>query len=520
MISQTDISKGRMFDKLNLKNFLLENYPFLTLIIGYLLVALSIGPYNNGDVSWELDAVKGVMKYGLPYTNGFYLMDQPPLGFYIQALLFKGFGVSINNGTFLVTMFGLGGVILVYLIGKAVYNKRTGFFAAFLFAFAPWQIVMSRTMLIDVPCLFFSLLSLYLGVTAVKKGSFKLAVAAGFVFAAAFNTKLYAAFMLIPLAIYFLYYGPKKPKQMILWVVAFSIPVLVFSYLWYQAITGLGLLSIFGHTDFNIDNPSGFVPTYFFATNFLVSYGLGWFFVDAAILSILVYLVQRRLPRNFLVFDIISVTVIICALSVNTFLGAALNLKAPFLDAFKYDFQTLPFFSLLAASLISKSLVMFNSDKTKLKISKIVLYAVAVAGVFLVIASIFYNMRFVNLFSSANYLIFRVEPTVNVGYSLFNSSPTSGNALYIQLFGFAIAISGLLWISRQKISSTIKLIHNKRKNYQISLFSKQTNFPISTILLGSKKVLSTGGNIQKSDVAWKTTLKQKLSKIFLLKSRI
>lgn len=447
-----------MFDKVNLKNFLRENYPFLTLIIGYLFVALSIGPYYNGDVSWELDAVKGVMKYGLPYTNGFYLMDQPPLGFYIQGLLFKGLGISINNGTFLVTLFGLGSVILVYLIGKAVYNKTTGFFAALLFAFAPWQIVMSRTMLIDVPCLFFSLLSLYLGVTAVKKGSFKLAVAAGFVFAAAFNTKLYAAFMLIPLAVYFLYYRPKKPKQMILWVVAFSIPVLVFSYLWYQSITGLGLLSIFGHTDFNIDNPSGFVPTYFFATNFLVSYGVGWFFVDAAILSILVYLVQKRLPKNFLLFDIICVAVITCALSVNTFLGATLDLKAPFLDAFKYDFQTLPFFSLLASSLISKSFVMFNSAKTKLKISKIILYVIAAAGVFLVVASIFYNIRFVNLFSEANYLLFRVEPGVDVGYSLFNSASSNGNLVQtsIQFIGFAIAFSGLLWVSRHRIISTIK----------------------------------------------------------------
>jgi 4-amino-4-deoxy-L-arabinose transferase-like glycosyltransferase len=460
-ITHTDISKVCMVDKVNLKNFLRENYPILTLIVGYLFVALSIGPYYNGDVSWELDAVKGVMKYGLPYTNGFYLMDQPPLGFYIQALLFKGFGVSINNGTFLVTLFGLGSVILVYLIGKAVYNKTTGFFAALLFAFTPWQIVMSRTMLIDTPCLFFSLLSLFVGVTAVKKGSLKLVIAAGFIFAAAFNTKLYAAYMLIPLLGYFLYYSPKKLKRMALWVVAFSIPVLVFSYLWYQSITGLGLLSIFGHTDFNVDNPGGFVPTYFFATNFLVSYGLGWFFVDAGVLSLLVYLIQRRLSRNFLVFDVICVAVIVCALSVNTVLGASLDLKAPFLDAFKYDFQTLPFFSLLAASLVSKSLLMFNSAKTKLKISKIMLYAVAVAGVFLVLASIFYNMRFVNLFSSANYLIFRVEPTVNVGYSLFNSAPTSGNTAYIQLFGFAVALSGLFWMVRQKIKSTLEFIFKK-----------------------------------------------------------
>jgi 4-amino-4-deoxy-L-arabinose transferase-like glycosyltransferase len=459
-ITPTYTSKGHTFDNAALKKFFRENYPILSIVVGYLLVAFSLGPYSNGDTVWETEAVKGVINYGLPYANGFYLMDQPPLGFYIQAGFAKVFGLSMNNGTFLVTMFGLGAVILVYLIGKEVYSKTTGFFAALLFAFAPWLLIMSRIMLIDVPCLFFSLLSLFLGITAIKKGSFKLIVVTGFIFAAAFNTKLYAAFMLIPLAGYFLYSGPKKLKHKLSWIVAFIVPVFVFTYLWYQTITGLGLLSIFGHTDFNVDNPSGFVPTYFFATNFLVSYGLGWFFVDAVFLSLLAYLVQRRLPRNFLVFDIICVVVIMCALSVNTFLGAALDLKAPFLDAFKYEFQTLPFFSLLAASLISKSLVMFNSAKTKLKISKIVLYAVAMAGVFLVLASIFYNMRFVNLFSNADYLIFRVEPNVNVGYSLFNSAPTSGNPLQtsLQFVGFAIALSGLFWTSRHKVSSIFKVL--------------------------------------------------------------
>jgi 4-amino-4-deoxy-L-arabinose transferase-like glycosyltransferase len=458
-INPTYISKRRILDKKYFKQFFIENYPILTVILGYLLVALSIGPYYNGDTAWETEAIKGVMKYGLPYANGFYLMDQPPLGFYIQAVLAKAFGLSVNNGTFLVTLFGLGSVILVYSIGNAVYNKTTGFFAALLFAFSPWQLIMSRSMLIDVTCLFFSFLSLFVGIVAIKRTSFKLILVSGFLFAAAFNTKLFAAFMLIPLLGYFLYCGPKKLKRMILWVAAFSIPVFVFSYLWYQTITGLGLFSIFGHTDFNVDIPTGFVPTYFFAANFLISYGLGWFFIDAVILSLLFHLIQRHLSRNFLVFDIICIAAIMCAFSINTILGASLNLKAPYLNAFKYNFQTLPFFCLLAASLISKSLGLFNLAKTKLKIKKIVFYTVATAGVILVAASIFYNMRFVNLFSNANYLIFRVEPGVDMGYSLMNSAPTSGSLVQvgIQFIGFGIALSGLFWISRYKISSILNV---------------------------------------------------------------
>ena len=450
------------FDRANLVGLLSEHYPFLSVLIGFLLVSFSVGPYQNGDTSWEHDAMSGVLKYGLPYANGT-LMDQPPLGFYIQAVFAKAFGLSINNGTFLVTLFGLGCITLVYGIGKFAYNKTTGFIASALLAFSPWHLVLSRSFLIDVPCLFFSLLSLFVGLIAVRRGSFRLFVVSGIVFAAAFNTKLYAVFILIPLLAFFFYNNPKNLKHMLTWLAAFSFPALLSSYLWYQTITGRGIISIFSHTDFITPYPGTITPTYFFVYNFLVNYGLGWFFIDAIIVSLLVVLVQRKLFRKFLVFDLICLAAVSCVVSVNTFLGAVLDLKAPFLNAFKYDYQALPFFCLLAASMTSKSIILFNSAKKKLKLNKLLQYSFALAGFFLVPASLFYNMRFVNLFSNADYLIFRVQPGVNVGYSIFNSAPTSGNILHtsIQFAGFALALSGLFWISRHKIGLFRKLFHSK-----------------------------------------------------------
>jgi hypothetical protein len=449
------------FDRANLGRLLSEHYPLLSVLTGFLLVSLSVGPYQNGDTVWEHDAMSGVLKYGLPYANG-NLMDQPPLGFYIQAIFSKVFGLSINNGTFLVTLFGLGCIVLVYGIGKFAYNKTTGFIAATLLAFSPWHLVLSRSFLIDVPCLFFSLLSLFVGLIAVRRGSFRLFVVSGIVFAAAFNTKLYAVFILIPLFAFFFYNNPKNLKRIVTWLAAFSFPAFLSSYLWYQTITGLGILSILFHTDFITPFPGTIVPTYFFVYNFLVNYGLGWFFIDAIIVSLLVVLVYRKMFRKFLVFDLICLAAVVCVVSVNTFLGATLDLKAPFLNAFKYDYQALPFFCLIAASLTSKSIILFNSAKTKLKARKILYYSIALSGFILVPASILYNMHFVNLFSSANYLIFRVQTGVNVGYSIFNSAPTSGNILHtsIQFAGFALALSGLLWISRHKIGLFRKLFHS------------------------------------------------------------
>jgi len=268
-----------------------ENYHIISIIVGYMLVALSIGPYHNGDTAWEYDAVSGVMKYGLPYANGFNLIDQPPLGFYIQAVFFLAFGSSINNGTFLVTLFGLWSVLLVYGIGKNVYNKTIGLLAATLFAFSPWHLILSRTFLIDTQCLFFSLSSLFVGIIAIHRDSLRLLFISGIIFAIAFNTKLYAIFILIPLLLFFLFNKSINLKHTLSWLGTFSLPVLSFSILWYQIVSGLGVNSVISHTDFIVNNPSAVIPSMFFVSNFLINYGLGWFFIDAAILSLLIYLV-------------------------------------------------------------------------------------------------------------------------------------------------------------------------------------------------------------------------------------
>jgi 4-amino-4-deoxy-L-arabinose transferase-like glycosyltransferase len=444
--------------KHNLKKFIVQNYPLFSILIGFMLVALSIGPYYNGDTAWEYDAVSGVMKYGLPYANGFYLINQPPLGFYILAVFFKVFGSSFNNGTFLVTLFGLGCVALVYGIGKILYNKTTGFFAAALFAFSPWHLILSRTFLIDVQCLFFSLLSLLVGIIAIRRDSFKLLFVSGIIFAAAFSTKLYAIFTLVPLLAIFIYSRPKSTKRMVIWSIAFLLPVILASYLWYETFTGQGLSAIFLHADLVIHESSNIAPAYSFVGNFLISYGLGWFIVDAAALSLLVCFMQRHLFRKFLVFDAICFATIVCVAIVNILLATGLDLIAPYLNAIKYDYQSLPFFCLLAASLITKSISLLKNNWKKKKLNRIIFFFVGLTGLFLVAASILYNMSYVHLFSTWNYLLFRVEPNINLGYSLFNDTPIGPNGLLmsVQYLGYAFLLSGLLWISRLKISSFIK----------------------------------------------------------------
>jgi 4-amino-4-deoxy-L-arabinose transferase-like glycosyltransferase len=360
----------------------------------------------------------------------------------------------------LVTLFGLGCIILVYKIGKELYGKQTGLFAAVLFALSPWQLIFSRTFIIDVQSMFLSLLCLFMGILAIRQGSVKLTLVSGLLFAAAFMTKFFAVYVLIPLLLLYVCYTPKNPRRILGQLASYSLPVLFFAFLWYQVILGKGLLSIFQHNDFAELNVDGVIPSYFFVANFVVGYGLGWFFVDAAVLSLIIGLVKSGLFRKLLAFDIACFTTIGSILSVNLFLGATLNLRAPYTDTFKFSYQSLPFFSLLAASLARKSILLFESAKSSKKLTKLFFFFVASLGLFLLAAATLYNMYCVHLFSTWDYLLFRVALNVNLGYSLFNPSPIDNFSFWmgLQYLGFAFVLSGLIWVSRHRLSKLQSMV--------------------------------------------------------------
>lgn len=438
-----------------MKTFLSENYPLFGILLGVVLVSVSLGPFQNFDTQLEYEAASGVIRWGMPYMKYYGdMINQPPLGFYTEALFFKIFGLSFNNGVALITLFGLGCAVLVYKIGKVLYGKSTALFATALFALAPWHLVLSRSFLIDVQCLFFSLLCLLVGIYAIRKDSEMLFMVSGVLFAVALLTKFFAIFVLVPLALFYFRYRQKNLRH-IFAVVAYFLPALLLFFLWYDVIWGRGLLygeshTTFTHDDFVNFNPAEFTPSYLFVGNFLWTV-LGELFLIATILSLLVCLSRRKLFEKILPFDLMFAATIVTVLGVNTFLGASLNLSFPYNNVVKYSYPALPFFSLLAASLTAKCLSLFNSVKSKEKLSSL-LFSVASAGLVLLVISMFLNMSYVQQFSTSDHLLFKVERDRDAGYSFINSSPLADSLLMnIQYLGFAFVLSGLVWASRHKI---------------------------------------------------------------------
>jgi 4-amino-4-deoxy-L-arabinose transferase-like glycosyltransferase len=442
--------RGKLLNKVSFTKLVIEGLPLSIILIGVAFVSFSLGPYQTYDTQMEFEAASNVLRMGIPFVKVFgTVIDQPPLGFYTEAAFFRIFGLSTNTGVTLVTLFGLGSVALLYVIGKRFYGKSTGLLAAALFGLNPWQVVLSRSFLIDSQCLFLSLLCLYIGILAINKVSVKLTLVAGLVFAAAVLTKFFAVFVLIPLLLFYIYSRPKKIKQVLSQLAAFFIPALVFSLFWYQVFLGRSLFSIFDNNNVTSVIPASthVVPSPFFVTNFILNYG---------VLSL------KRYFSKVVIVDLICLATIAFILSVNFVMGAVFKLNVPYFSAIKYDFQALPFLVLLVGSLITKSLATFRAAKSTVHLKKHMLYLVAAAAVILFAASLISSMFYTNALSTRDYLQYRVEPQVNYGYALSTTTPltASSSLMTFQYLGFAVASSGLLlgllWTCRHKLQRLFK----------------------------------------------------------------
>jgi len=363
-----------------LKTLLKKHFPLFGILLGAALLSISLGPYSSWDSQIEFAAASGVFKWGLPYTTFGNMINVPPLGFYIDALFLKIFGLSYETAVGVMTLFGLGCIFLVSKVGEALYGARTGLFAAALFALTPWQVIMSRVFLVDVQCLFFSLLYLLVGIWAIRKDSLKLLFVAGVLFGFALLTKLFAMFMLIPLSLIYIYWRPKNRMRMLEGILVFFLPAFLLQYLWYTLISGRELLSAFSHDDFKTYLPSGFVASPFFSLSFF-SEALGVFFILGYSFSLLFSFLQRKFFSKILVFDLICFATIVGIVGLNTYLVIGNNMLIPYVNSVKYNYLALPMFCLLAASSAKKCSVLSKRKNTNGKHGTLIFY-VAVLGLY------------------------------------------------------------------------------------------------------------------------------------------
>ena len=123
---------------------------------------------------WELNGIGYNSDEAVYAGQGAALANDPELTpffpvFRAHPLLFQtilSIGYRLGGGDLmgrsLSAAFGFGTIVLVFLIGRLLYGKAAGLIAALLIALMPYDVLVSRQVLLDGPMTFFSTLALYL----------------------------------------------------------------------------------------------------------------------------------------------------------------------------------------------------------------------------------------------------------------------------------------------------------------------------------------------------------------------
>ncbi|MFH0988942.1 MAG: glycosyltransferase family 39 protein [bacterium] len=97
----------------------------------------------------------------------------PWLTFYILAGFFKLFGVSTLTARLPFALFGIGTILMTYLLAKQIVNTRTAFLTAFLLMLCVPFILLSKQCRYYSPSIFFAVLTLTLFLSVVKRGKWE-----------------------------------------------------------------------------------------------------------------------------------------------------------------------------------------------------------------------------------------------------------------------------------------------------------------------------------------------------------
>lgn len=147
----------------------------LVLLCAFLFVfKLGDSPLWNNDETIYSEMAKEMIKLSDWITLHFNYQiqfDKPPLYFWLIALTFRLFGWNEFTARLWSSIFGIGGVVVVYFLGKNIFDRKTGFLAGLILATSLQYIAQSRLVTHDVTLSFFislSLLFFYLGYKTSK----------------------------------------------------------------------------------------------------------------------------------------------------------------------------------------------------------------------------------------------------------------------------------------------------------------------------------------------------------------
>lgn len=273
-------------------------------------------PEVNIDASRYFEQAKHLELYGIKFFFKEWgreiavWTDLPAVPF-LYGLIFRVFGEArIFTQIFTALLFGTT-TVLTWLIGTTLWDEDTGFIGGVLLLGMPYLIMMTPLMLVDIPTMFFLMLSIYLYLKAVVSG--QTGWVAGASIAAVFTIfcKYSALFLLSVLPLISLIYYLLHPKQRRL-ILKNAFMVFLFSFLLVclavvlkYDVVAEQLRLLFAYQRPGLDRWSeSFVSTFLFQISPIISIAAFASLFVAGVRRDLKYLIIAWLPLLVVIFQI------------------------------------------------------------------------------------------------------------------------------------------------------------------------------------------------------------------------
>lgn len=188
--------------------YLFDILAFISVLLTLPLFLYKLGQTSlvSWDEAWYAEVARNMLRTGniinMSWNNHLYT-DHPPAGYWIMALTYKIFGINEFWTRFPSALSGIICIILLYLLGKKLFNPLVGLVSSIALSSAIWFIYRSRLGDLDIFLTMFFLLTILLAIKASENKKFIFPLAISLILL--FLTKTMVPLVIIPTLILIFY---------------------------------------------------------------------------------------------------------------------------------------------------------------------------------------------------------------------------------------------------------------------------------------------------------------------------
>lgn len=217
-----------------------------------LILGIALRFYNLGTESFWLDEVATTIeaKQSIPQLLTIGRLDQPPAYFLPMHFWLQIFGPSEVSLRSFSALFGVGSIVLIYLVGYRLFGKEVGLLSAFLMAIAEYQIAFSQEARNYSFFEFTTLLSFLFFIHFLQRKRLIYLALYGFASILMVNSNAYGVFILAGQNLFLLVQAMRYRKEIIPWLICQTL--ILIAIVPYLSPLILGDNSVQGAIDLNL----------------------------------------------------------------------------------------------------------------------------------------------------------------------------------------------------------------------------------------------------------------------------